>query len=173
MNSRPKENVYGYYIIACIALFAVLAGAFWLAARAEGKKPFDPWDQYRKAFQISIPQSAATLLSEWAFGRDGHGLFIFKLTSEEMQAVLESLPKSAWYSLPLSSDAANGFRAADFAEPIAAYGGLSAKEGYYLFVEYANNQAAKRQNTNEGLRDYCFSIIDTKNNRIYFLIYHS
>jgi hypothetical protein len=169
MSPRAKENVFLYYGIAAVFLL-LLAAAF---AFDGDKEPFEPMAEYKNVFHIALPQSAKLLHSESEFGwfGDGHALYIFELTPEDMKTITENLPVSSWFPLPLASSAATHLRELDMARPIRGYGGLSSDRGYYLFLDNAKPQ--RRHNSNTDLRDYYFSILDAKNNRIHFLIFRS
>lgn len=155
-------------IIISSVIFAILLIILFTAKSKENKELY-------KTFGIQLSKNSKVVYNKSLFGAlgDGESLVIYKVSPEDMQAIIEQYSVEDWLRLPFSKEIYDKLykKIGLDSEEIKEYLDLDIEEGYYSIIdrfESSNSQIKTREKIDHfKFQNFTLGIIDTKENKLY------
>lgn len=166
MKTKRKR----YVILALIMIIFVSVACYRIYFKTDSRI-----QSFQKEFDLTLPKGTQVIHSENDYGAlgDGFCLYIYQLSSQEMDALLKNRSLSRWRPLPFDKSLAalidervEAFSSSGTAKQID----FNLQSGYYIFRNSGNSQAALSSSTSldTPYPNVIFGIIDPQTNRIYY-----
>lgn len=163
---RKKKS--SFVIIGIIAVIFILITWFVLQPKTDKRIQW-----FEDEFGLNLPKDTEIVFSQDDYGAmgDGYRLYVYQLTPNGMNTLLNYKKLGNWSALPIKDKMAKGlYEQIDGLSnsKITHAIDLNTKNGYYIIKNRYNKPLGGYDFQDESYYNVIIGIIDTKNNKIYY-----